>query len=305
MSVSSGVGHTYVFWRGSDSSLWNDTYSAANNTWTAHLLAGAGALGSSSNPHPVATGNGTVDVFYMGANGQLWHVYEVGNGAFTAPSQLGGGPLGSDPEPASSGHGDVAVFWMGADASKNLWEASYQPGVGWRLPIGLGAGPLGGTAPHPVAYNTNSYDVFWRGTDNNIWHDHSAGGPWSGAQLLGMGPINSDPVGVSAATNVVDLYWIGTDGGLWHAWYNTRWAGPQGLGGTVSSLPSPISPNPGQVDVFWRSNTTMEHLVSNTPVALTDNNVSGDPSAFSWGAGHEEVFWKGSSDSALWHDWTH
>jgi hypothetical protein len=300
-AVSTGVGHTYVFWRGADNSLWNETYNASAGGWSAHGLGGSGASSLAGDPHPVATGNGTVDVFYMGEDGNLWHVYEVGNGAFTAPIELGGGPLGSDPMPASSGQGDVAVFWKGTD--NNLWEAAYLPSTGWRLPLARGDGPLGGT-PHPVAYNTDSYDVFWRGGDNNIWHDHSAGGPWSGAQVLGMGPINSDPVGVSAAANVIDLYWIGTDGSLWHAWYNTRWAGPQGLGGTVSSLPSPISPNPGQVDVFWRSGSTLAHLVSNTPVALTDNNVTGTPSAFSWGSGHEEAFWVGS-DNALWHDWTH
>ncbi len=203
-AVAGGVGRSYVFWRGTDNSLWYDWY---NGAWHgAAPLTGGSALKPGTDPHPVATGNGTIDVFWEGGDGNLWHVWEVNGSGFAPPTRLGGGPLGSQPQPVSSGHGDVAVFWMGSDASANLWEAAYRPSTGWRLPIGLGSGPLGG-APHAAAFATTSYDVFWQGTDGNIWHTYSFGSSWSGPQFLGMGPLGGDPIAISAAANTIDLYW--------------------------------------------------------------------------------------------------
>jgi hypothetical protein len=297
-SVAAGVGRSYTFWKGTDGGLWVAWYNAG---WHGPMGLG-GQL--ASDPHPVATGGGTVDVFWKGSDGNLWHVYEVGGGsAFAAPSSLGGGPLGSEPAPASSGHNDVAVFWKGTD--NNLWEGFYRPGQGWRLPVFLGSGPLNGS-PHAASFNTNAYDVFWKGTDKNIWHTFSLGSRWSGPQGLGMGPVAGDPVAISAATNTVDLYWPGTDTGLWHGWYQAGWHGPQGMGGLVQSAPSLIVPNPGQVDVFWRNGADIDHLVSGVPTALGETTVTGNPSAFSWGSSHEEVFWKGADAGAsLWHGWEH
>jgi hypothetical protein len=292
-SVATGPGSADVFWKGTDGNLWY-THSVSGG-WAPAASLGGGPLGS--NPHPVFSGGSTVDVFWKGADGNLWHVYTNG-GAWASPSSLGGGTLGSDPQVTSSGNHDVAVFWRGGD--KNLWEAAYQPGPGWRAPIFLGSGPLNGV-PHAAAYNTNSYDVFWRGGNNAVWHNFTSGSTWSGAQSLGMGPIAGDPIAISAATNTVDIYWQGGDGGLWHGWYNAAWHGAQGYGGSVSSPPSPIAPTTGTVDAFWRSGTNIGHLLSGVATTLTDTTVTGNPSAFSWGSGHEEVFWTGT-DGNLWHD---
>ena len=295
-SVATGPGSADVFWKGTDGNLWY-THSVSGG-WAPAASLGGGPLGS--NPHPVFSGGSTVDVFWKGADGNLWHVYNNG-GAWASPSSLGGGTLGSDPQVTSSGNHDVAVFWRGGD--KNLWEAAYQPGPGWRAPIFLGSGPLNGV-PHAAAYNTNSYDVFWRGGNNAVWHNFTSGSAWSGAQSLGMGPIAGDPIAISAATNTVDIYWQGGDGGLWHGWYNAGWHGAQGYGGSVSSPPSPIAPTTGTVDVFWRSGADVNHLIFGFPTPLGETTVTGNPSAFSWGSGHEEVFWKGA-DGALWHDSEH
>ena len=302
-AIAGGVGRSYVFWRGTDNSLWYDWY---NGAWHgAAPLTGGSALKPGTDPHPVATGNGTIDVFWEGGDGNLWHVWEVNGSGFAPPTRLGGGPLGSQPQPVSSGHGDVAVFWMGSDASANLWEAAYRPSTGWRLPIGLGSGPLGG-APHAAAFATTSYDVFWQGTDGNIWHTYSFGSSWSGPQFLGMGPLGGDPIAISAAANTIDLYWRGLDGGLWHGWYSGGWHGPATFGGNLNSTPWPLVVSPGNVDVFWRNGTDVDHLIGGVPSALNESTATGSPTALSWTGGHEEAFWKGNnSGSSLWHDWTH
>lgn len=309
-TVSPAPGIIDTFWRTSANTLELATYSGF--VWHAAVNLGGVSGGTlASNPHPVPTGGGTVDVFWNGADGNLWHVYELnGSGSWSAPSTLGGGPLGgADPQPTSSGHGDVAVFWQGTD--HNLWEAAYRPGAGWRVPIGLGSGPLNWT-PHAAAYTTNSYDVFWRGTDNAIWHTYGSASGFSGPHTIGMGPIAGDPIAVEAAAYAINLYWPGTDGGLWHAWDASAWQGPQGYGGTVLSPPLPVVPSAGQVDVFWRgpgaTNGDIWHLLNGSPAELFETSLlpvataGANPTAFSWG-GHEEVFWQGT-DGNLWHDWT-
>ena len=303
-AVTNGVTHSYVFWRGTDNSMWFDRY---DGSWhgAAPLTAGA-ALLAGTDPHPVATGNGTVDVFWEGADRNLWHVWELAGGSFSAPTLLGGGPLGSQPQPVSSGHGDVAVFWEGVD--RNLWEAAYSASDrSWRVPIGLGGGPLNGT-PHGAAFDATSYDVFWQGTDNNIWHTYTFGAGWSGPRGLGMGPLGGDPIAISAAAHTVDLYWEGRDSSLWHAWYSGAWHGPSTYGGFMSSPPIVISPDPGVIDAFWRSSTNIDHLVGSAPTALAESTLRAGtvPTALSWGGGHEEVFWAGDdAGTSLWHDWTH
>ncbi len=300
-AVAASPGHTFVFWKGTDNTLWYAWYGAGGWHGPGNL---GGHFAPNSSPHPVMTGNGTIDVFWTGVDGNLWHVYEInGSGSFAAPQSLGGGPLGSDPQPASSGRGDVAVFWKGTD--NNLWAAMYKPGAAWRVPVFLGSGPMGGVSPHAAAFSANSYDVFWRGTDNNVWHNYTVGGGWSGPQGLGMGPLGGDPIAISPAIGVVDLFWQGTDHGLWHGWYQAGWHGPQGYGGSVYSEPSPIVPLAGQVDAFWRTATgDIQHLSGGVPTSLGDSNLKANavPSAMSWGSNHEEVFWWGSDD-ALWHDW--
>ena len=102
--------------------------------WSAAADLG-GAL--ASNPAPVASAPGTVDVFFKGTDGNLWHVYRVGGGAWSAASSLGMGMLGSGPFATAQPAGAIDVFWRGS-GDIHLWHASYRPGTGWAGPGNLG-----------------------------------------------------------------------------------------------------------------------------------------------------------------------
>ena len=80
----------------------------------------------------------TVDVFFKGSNGNLWHIYRVGGGSWSAAQNLGMGVLGSGPWTTSQPYGAIDVLWRGS-ADGHMWRAYYRPGSGW-----AGAQNLGG-----------------------------------------------------------------------------------------------------------------------------------------------------------------
>ena len=118
-----------------------------------------------------------------------------------------------------------------------------------------GLAALAGHRPvSAVAQSNGTVDVFWKGTDNNLWHKYYANGSWNGPQNLGAGPLGSDPVAVTSAPGVVDVFWKGTDNNLWHKYYaNGSWNGPQNLGaGPLGSVPVAAGQSNGTIDVFWK-----------------------------------------------------
>jgi hypothetical protein len=59
-------------------------------------------------------------------------------------------------------------------------------------------------------------DVYWRGTDGNLWFAEWADGAWLGnvANMTGDGPVDSQPVVTSSAVGL-DVFWIGPSGHIW------------------------------------------------------------------------------------------
>jgi len=114
----------------------------------------------------VYSGGQTVDVFWKGTDGSLWHLWTADGTTWNGPQDLGGGPLGSAPHAVAAGNGDVDVFWKGTDS--HLWEASYTTDLGWWGPNGLAAysGALG-SDPQPVDVN-GTIEVFWADPDGNL-----------------------------------------------------------------------------------------------------------------------------------------
>jgi hypothetical protein len=102
--------------------------------------AGARSLGGdlASEPAPVASSPGNVDVFWKGTDGGLWHVYNSAGRGWSAPVSLGMGQLGSGPAATGQLGGAIDVFWRGS-ADTHLWHAYYRTGHGW-----AGAQNLGG-----------------------------------------------------------------------------------------------------------------------------------------------------------------
>ena len=102
----------------------------------------------------------------------------------------------------------------------------------------LHMGTLGGP-PKAVAQPNGAEDVFWRGTDNHLWHaSFVPGRGWTGGQNLG-GDLASDPAPAASGPGNVHVFWQGTDGSLWHAYYRSGhgWAGAENLGGDLYPIP--------------------------------------------------------------------
>ncbi len=280
-----------------------------------------------ATPHPVATGDGSIDIFWTPGDGTAVYVrYDPSSAGWmsvpvTLPTGIDAGvpgcALASDPCPVSARAGLVDVFWKGQDGT--LCHQVGSGTGGWSAPESLG-GSLGSGTPHPVATGNGGLDVFWTGSDNNLWYlgyDPGDGG-WGGQgpTSLGAGPLGSDPQPVSPAGGEVDVFWLGSDNGLWHEWYQAGtgsggWNGPASLvSGSLGSPPHPVVTDDNIIDVFWRgldSNLWHEWYASGTwngPERLETGWLGSEPYPTSPGGGLVDVFWRGSdSPNSLWHAW--
>jgi hypothetical protein len=220
----------------------------------------AGA-GGSTQGRPIAVvdhGPGTAEVYWKGTDGYLWENAETGGpwrGAMRTPI----GPLGSYPAATVGPAGSDYVFWQGSDAA--LWQAAWTTSGGWSTPTRVGMGPLG-SQPAATSWGDSSgaitIDVFWQGTDGNLWQASYAfaTGIWSGPHQLGMGPLGSAPTAVaqgSATGTDIQVFWKGADNALWEGQTaGGAWTGPKSLGmGPLGSAPSVGWLPSGEEDVFW------------------------------------------------------
>jgi hypothetical protein len=230
---------------------------------------------------------------------------------------------GADPELGTNGYGlemvqngKIVSIPSNPDSQGNGFTLTYEspqpsqpsPEAGWVGYQGLGAGPLGGQ-PHAISWGSGELDVFWRGTDNGLWHEWYSGGQWNGPQELApAGSLASDPSPVSSEAGVLDVFWKGTDGNLWHVWYQNGWHGPQSLGGgPLGSAPQPVSWGSGQIDVFWKgTDGNLWHMWYLNgwygPQSLGGGPLLSTPHPVSWGVGNIDVFWEGPGETLV-HEW--
>jgi len=162
---------------------------------------------------------------------------------------------------------------------------------------------------HPVSWGPGNQEVFWRGSDNNLYQEYSIAGTWYGPdQLTTLGNLASDPQPISWGAGNLEVFWRGTDGNLWQMYYLNGWQGPASLGdgplGTAT--PMPVSWGPGNIEVFWEGTDQgiWEAYYANGwvgPVGLGDGplGAGNTPQPVSWGVGNIELFWEGT-DQNLW-----
>jgi len=224
-AVAQSNGTIDVFWRGQGPgyNLWHAWYTSKGG-WTAKPQNLGGDL--ASNPSPVESSAGTVDVFWKdgsttdGNNGGLSHAYVFQGGSWSQPQNLGMGPIG-DPHATGQLDGTIDVFWKGA-SDDHLWHAWYTKDAGWTTKTAdLAPNNTLASDPFAVSSSPGTVDVFWKGADGNLWHVYYyAGGGWSGATNLSMGPLGSDLFASAEYSGTVDVFWKGaSDNCLWHAWY--------------------------------------------------------------------------------------
>ena len=194
-------GEQDIFWTGTDGNLWADTWNNGwhgpieiKNTKTGQQM---GPLGSVPTAH-TNPARDEEDVFWRGTDGALWEAYWSGCcGGWVGPNKVPNtGQLGSQPSLAvwPSSPGEQDIFWTGTDG--NLWAETWNNG--WHGPTdiknaktGQQMGPLGSAPTAATNPARDEVDVFWKGTDANLWQAYWAGccGGWTGPGKVGMGPL--------------------------------------------------------------------------------------------------------------------
>jgi hypothetical protein len=206
-----------VFWKGTDGELWSadGTVSDGAVTWPTSptALPAMGTLGSAPTAGSDYAGN--IYVFWQGS-GNNTHVWEgwYNNQAATpawssGPIDLGqfSGNTGSAPSAAVSGNGQQFIFWQGQDG--NLYFAEWTGEV-LGGPVDdivsssdtwlnnsfnyVGDGPMDSAPAAAVTLggSSGSVDVFWKGTNLNIWMASSPTSAisWTGPTSVGDGPLD-------------------------------------------------------------------------------------------------------------------
>jgi GH25 family lysozyme M1 (1,4-beta-N-acetylmuramidase) len=252
--VSSAPGRIDAFYRGSDGGLWQVGYRAGvygQGAWFAPVATGQGAISSvpvavsvasgavdvfwiadsrlmvdryagvwsgaapvsavpaAEEPTAVPIGNGSVAVFWRDPSGELWEadIQAWGWGA----ARPVGVTVASDPVAITSA-GVIDLFWTGGDGA--LWHISQMNGV-WGRPGALVAGSTMGR-PTVVATTPGVITVDLENTTGMLATAlHVPGIGWIGPQLLGDGPVGSNPSSVAFGGTAVDVFWRSMDNGLW------------------------------------------------------------------------------------------
>jgi hypothetical protein len=249
---ASGVdanGNRYIFWRGTDGSLWNEDYDADNAVWGRPVEVAAAGRTLAAAPAVAVLRDGQQDVFWKGTDGDLWETVDTSH--WSPSVDLGAGPLGSAPTAGVDGDGGVYVFWEGTDGS--LWEKWQLSGT-WFGPAKITLAGRMGSAPAVAVQPSGVQNVFWRGTDGNLW-DAWHTNAWHGPVNLGARPLGSAPAAAAGTQGNLFVFWEGTDGSLWEkSQVNATWNGATKVttAGRMGSPPSVAVVGNTLQDVFWR-----------------------------------------------------
>jgi len=290
-----------VFYAGADHQLWRND--SAGPGWSAPIDM---RTAITSAPSVVTVGTAQLDVFYRGAGGYLWSVVRAG-GVWGAPAKLANmGILGGQPEAVAQPNDVIDVFWKGSH-DDHMWVGQYSPRSGWTGPQGLG-GSVAST-PSPVETSAGDIDVFFQGSDGNLWGvTRPVGGGWSRPSDLGMGIMGGPARAVALQDGGVDVFWRGSTSPhyVWAAFLapGRRTRGPVRLNGSISLSPWPVAAA-GTAGVFFRGTDGSLWVIPGrsgggwaAPVRMRMGKLAAGPfAAVGTGTNQYEVFWRGPDGS--------
>ena len=204
-AVAGAGGAVNVFWKNAGGGL-----SYLNRTGSGSPAVAVAGATLGGDPYPVAVGSGSIDIFWRDPGGNLW-VDQLQSWGSGSPRQLGAGSLASDPTPVSAGDGNADVFWRGADSA--LWHLGL---------VGSSAGAAQVVATQPILGRPSAVEPT-PGTITLVLQRSDAklaavlalpAIGWVGPELLGDGPVGSDPSSLASGP-AINVFWRGQDGGLW------------------------------------------------------------------------------------------
>jgi acylphosphatase len=331
-SVGQNVdGRLEVFLVGSGGVLWHKWQTAPNAGWS--------SWASLSNPPHVNTltfpfvgrnADGRLEVFGIGSDGALWHIWQVRAGAgWFSWFSSGQPPVGNTVIPPFvqvNTDGRLEAFTIGKDGALwHIWQTTANGS--WSSWASLGK-------PSSVILNSlvarpnadGRLEVFGIGSDGALWHiwQKTAGGGWwnwfsSGQPSVG----NAQPLSPAISSNTdgrLEVFTIGNDGSLQHIWQTTpngswsQWASlTKPAAGALISSPTVGRNKDGRLEVLaigldralwhiWQmaAGQGWDGWASlGTPSSIT---TSPNPFVIGNADGRLEAFTNGS-DGALWHIW--
>ena len=220
-----------VFWHGThDDYLWHAQYNPGQGWRGPQDLQGA----LQTNPYPVETSAGQVQVFWKGQYGNLWRVVRSPGGRWSAPQDLGMRTLGGAPIAVALPGGEVDVFWRGT-VPHAIWSAVLKPGQRIVGPRRLGGVSTG--MPWAVSAAGTEY-VLLRKPGGALWVLHrKPNGPWSApVRADGSTGLLSAPFSVAGPSAAkLQVFWVGRHGQLWTVSLAKpgHWKSPRNLGGRL------------------------------------------------------------------------
>jgi hypothetical protein len=192
-AVAAGAdGRLEVFGASEEAALWHIRQTAPNNGWSDWVSHGtpSGVLfGSDSTPAIATSADGRLELFTVGNDGALWHMWQTAPGggwshwrSHDAPPEVN--LQRCRPAVARSARGRLELFVVGDDAA--LWHR-YQttPNGGWSRWLSHGAPQPAGLmgSPAVVPSEDGRLELFVVGTDGALWHrwqtaPNAAWSPW-------------------------------------------------------------------------------------------------------------------------------
>ncbi len=181
-------GRLEAFIIGSDNALWHKWQTKPGGTWGGWFSLEKPSSGNAFFiPFIRKNDDGRLEVFTVGTDGMLWHLWQVApNAAWSQWTSLGNPPTAnvqSAPSVRKNKDGRLEAFIIGSDGALwHIWQLL--PGGAWGnwdslgMPsnsVILSAGPI-------VVENIDGrLEAFTGGTDNTLWHTWqvSPGGNWS------------------------------------------------------------------------------------------------------------------------------
>jgi hypothetical protein len=288
----------------------------------------------SSPPAVVRNNTGRLELFIIGSNNQVSHIWQpTPNGAWSDWWVHNGPPNGAQGAPAVgiNQDGRLEVFVVDRRDHWLYSQPQTAPSNGWSpdwFPFGAPAGVRLASSPGVGSNADGRLEVFVVGSDGFLWKkDQTApNNGWSDWLTHGApdGSVRwvSSPVVVPNQDGRMELFMVGTDGQLWHEWQtapNNGWSGWASLGsppgrrlvGTPAVGMNAAVPPAGRLEVFAVTDDgRWWHLWQVTPNSgwsdwdaswrIRPGTGHGNLAVGSNADGRLEVF---GSDGELVHEW--
>jgi hypothetical protein len=278
-----------AYYKGFDGNLWREYWTGSAWAWQnlgapsgASIAASLGVIATNGATYPAA--------FIVDSNGTLWRDYWTGSTWIWESHPLPNGlkvtiPLGSTPDNNAWSY----VFVVASDG--NIYWLSWSGAWAWHN-LGTPGVKVAAAAGVMSLVNTTSADVFFIGSDGNLWRLYWAnGGAWAWASLGNPG-VKLSPMGSTFVNNNTwpYIFFLGSDGNIWlsgwsgsYFWQNLGHPGPAAIRASIGAVA--ISSDSAANLFVTGSDANVWRLYWNSAAWLWENLGAPSGSAIAGGVG--------------------